>query len=232
MLAACAEDARMPAGDPSNVALQTPGQARQAPIASLDGLLHVGADVAAPADGLPQVARHGEARVSHGPIADGVGAAELVAYLRADAAGYLDPGEEADADDQFIPGGLVLRFAAAPPTVRVAGATPPALLDETVRVVQAINAALPQDWQLRFGGEFVPSEAMEAADGEILVAVRAAGGLACRSGAARAGRISGSRRRATRSSPRETRKLPGGSISSPAGSGSTRRKPKGWRGWA
>ena len=169
MLAACAEDARMPAGDAASVPLQTPRQARQAPIVNLDGLLHVGADVAAPAGGLPHIARHGDARVSHGSIADGVGAAELIAYLRADAAWYLNPGEETGTDDQLIPGGLVLRFAAEPPAVRVAAGTPPELLDETVRVVQAINAALPTDWQLRFGAEFVPAEATEAPDGEILV---------------------------------------------------------------
>ena len=169
MLTACAEDARVPAGDSSHVPLQTSGQARQAPIVNLDGHRHVGADVAAPADGLPQVARHGDTRVSHGSIADGVGAAEVIAYLRADAASYLDPGEEAGTEDELVPGGLVFRFAAEPPTVRVAEGTPPELLDETVRVVQAINAALPRDWQIRFGGAFVPAETTEAPDGEILV---------------------------------------------------------------
>ena len=44
---------------------------------------------------------------------------------------------------QFLPGDLLFRFAAAPPTVRVAEGTPAGLIDETVRVVQAINAALP-----------------------------------------------------------------------------------------
>ena len=64
---------------------QTPLQARQAPIVLLEDSLHVGADVAAPADALGQAAVHGGASVSHGPVQDGVGAAELIAYLRADA---------------------------------------------------------------------------------------------------------------------------------------------------
>ncbi|MDE0382868.1 MAG: hypothetical protein OXI22_03210, partial [Defluviicoccus sp.] len=55
------------------------------------------------------------------------------------------------------------------PRLKNGPGTPPELLDETVRVVQAINAALPTDWQLWFGAEFVPAEATEAADGEILV---------------------------------------------------------------
>ena len=169
MLTACAEETRAPAGDAPAVPLQAARLAQQAPIVTLDGRMHVGADVAAPAGGLPQVARHGEARVSHGSIADGIGAAEVTAYLRADAASYLDPGEEAGTEDELVPGGLVFRFAAEPPTVRVAEGTSPELLDETVRVVQAINAALPEDWQLRFGGAFVPAETTEAPDGEILV---------------------------------------------------------------
>ena len=50
--------------------------------------------------------------------------------------------------------GLVFRFAEAPPTVRV---------------VQAINAALLREWQLRFGPDPLSSVAPEPADGEILV---------------------------------------------------------------
>ena len=93
----------------------------------------MGADVGAAADRLPPVARHGETRVSYGSIRDGVGAAEMTAYLQADAASYLGPGEAGSMDAQLLPDGLVFRFAAMPPTVRVAESTPPELVDETRR---------------------------------------------------------------------------------------------------
>ena len=69
----------------------------------------------------------------------------------------------------MIPDGLVFRFAEAPPTVRVAEGTPAALIDETVRVVQAINAALPREWQLRFGPDPIPGGSLVPDIGEILV---------------------------------------------------------------
>ncbi len=169
LLAACAGGSGSPTADPPALPLQTPLHAHQAPLVSLDGRLHVGADVAAPAERLTPAARHGETRVSHGSIRDGVGAAEVIAYLRADAASFGDQGDGEGADQQPLPDGLLFRFAALPPTVRVAQGTPPALLDETVRVVQAINAALPRHWQLSFGAEPPPVDAPDIPDGDILV---------------------------------------------------------------
>ena len=57
-----------------------------APVIGIDGKLHVGADVAP--GFLPSTAMHGEVSVSHGPVRDGLGANELIAYLSADAASY------------------------------------------------------------------------------------------------------------------------------------------------
>ena len=80
------------------------------------------------------------------------------------------PPDDADRlDVELLPGGLVFRFAATPPTVRVAEGTPAALIDETVRAVQAINASLPREWQLWFSGDTIPTVAPPPADGEILV---------------------------------------------------------------
>ena len=93
---------------------------------------------------------HGEAGISHGTIRDGVGAAEMHAYLEADALTYGGADEAETPDVTVFPDGLVISFAALSPTVRVAEGTSAALIDETVRVVQAINAALPQGWQLGF----------------------------------------------------------------------------------
>ena len=167
-LIACGEGAP-PVREAPGLPLQTALLARQAPLINLDGQLHVGADVAAPAGVLSVVGVHGDASVSHGPIRDGVGAAEVIAYLQADAVSYDTPVDGDDADVQLIPGGLVVRFAATPPTVHVADGTPAALVDETVRVVQAINTALPPVWQLGISPDPIAAGTPGPADGEILV---------------------------------------------------------------
>ena len=149
--------------------LQTPLQSGQAPIVALGDAIHAGADVAPPADALPEAARHGDASVSHGSVQDGIGAAELIAYLEADAAALQDEEGEDGMAVNLIPGGLLLRFAATPPTVYVADRTPPELVDDTVRAVQAINAALPKDWQLRFSRDPATADNIGNPEGKILV---------------------------------------------------------------
>ena len=156
------------APDIPDLPLQTPLLAGQAPIVPLEGTIHVGADVGAAADALTQVDLHGDARISFGSVQDGIGASELIAYLEADAAAFQSQ-EDGSAAVDLLPEGLLLRFGTTPPTVRVADGTPPALIDETVRVVQAVNAALPQDWQLRFSRDPAPAGTLEAAEGEILI---------------------------------------------------------------
>ena len=166
-LIACGGQSTLPVAETPEIPLQTAVLAPQAPVVDLDRRLHVGADVASLAEDLPIVAVHGDTSISHGTIRDGVGAAEVIAYLRADAVSYAAPDNGDGSDVQLLPEGLVFRFAGTPPTVRVAEGTPAALIDETVRVVQAINAALPRAWQLRFGPD--PAVAPAPADGEILV---------------------------------------------------------------
>ncbi len=164
-LAAClhqGDEASVPAGP------DLPLQADQAPVVALGDTIHVGADVAPPADALTEAAIHGAARVSHGSLQDGVGAAELIAYLEADSS--LPPtGEEDTIPADTILEIPLLRFSIDPPTVRVADGTPPELVDETVRAVQAINAALPRDWQLGFSPDPAAAGDLEPADGEILI---------------------------------------------------------------
>ena len=148
--------------------LQTPLQAGQAPVVPLESSLHVGADVGPPAGALAQAALHGDVRISHGSVQDGVGAAELIAYLEADSS--LPPtGEEEGMPADTILEVPLLRFRSEPPTVYVVDGTPPALVDETVRVVQAINAALPRTWQLQFSPDPAPAGALPPADGRIHV---------------------------------------------------------------
>lgn len=168
-LIACSGENTDPVGERPGLPLQAALDAHQAPVVVLDGTLHVGADVAAPSGSLPAVTSHGDASVSHGTVRDGVGAAELIAYLQADAVSYGAMDGADGSDVQLIPEGLVFRFAEAPPTVRVADGTPAALIDETVRVVQAINAALPREWQLQFSPDPMPGGSLVPEDGEILV---------------------------------------------------------------
>ena len=168
-LIACGGESTAPVRTTPELPLQTAVHARQAPVVDLDDRLHVGADIAAPTEGLPIVAVHEDASVSHGTIRDGVGAAEVIAYLQADAVPYGAPDGGDGSDVQLLPGGLVFRFAAEPPTVRVADGTSAVLVDETVRVVQAINTALPRAWQLRFSPDPIAADAPAPADGEILV---------------------------------------------------------------
>ena len=171
-LAACADRATdMSVADIPDLPLQTPLQAYQAPIVPLQTTIHVGADVAASADALQQAGLHGETRVSYGSVQDGIGAAEVIAYLEADAASFLNEQDQNDDPASMVefPGGLFLRFGPVPPTVRVVDGTPPALIDETVRVVQAINAALPIDWQLEVNRDPAPAGTVTLSEGEILV---------------------------------------------------------------
>ncbi|MYD93285.1 MAG: hypothetical protein F4Y02_06265 [Chloroflexi bacterium] len=168
-LIACGGQQTRPGTATPELPLQTAVLAPQAPVVDLDGRLHVGADVASLAGDLPIVAVHGDTSVAHGTIRDRVGAEEVIAYLQADAASYAAPNDGDGSEVQLLPGGLVFRFAATPPTVRVADSTPAELIDEVVRVVQAINAALPSEWQLRFGPDPLAAVAPTPADGEILV---------------------------------------------------------------
>ena len=162
-LAACLhQDDEVPASADPDLPLQTPEQAGQAPTVALGDTIHVGADVAPPADALTQAAAHGDASVAHGTVQDGIGAAELIAYLEADADSYRD-------EQSGMSEGLFLRFGTTPPTVRVADGTPSGLVDETVRAVQAINAALPRGWQLGFGSDPAPAGTVMPSSGEILV---------------------------------------------------------------
>jgi len=94
--------------------LQTPLQAGQAPIVALGDAIHVGTDVAPPADVLSEAAIHGDARVSHGSVQDGIGAAELIAYLAADST-PPETGEEGGMPAVTILEVPLIRFRADPP---------------------------------------------------------------------------------------------------------------------
>ena len=155
------------------VPMQRPAHAIQAPVLELDGIVHVGAAAPPPIEALPPAVRHGAASVHHGELPNAVTRAELIAYLREDALSLVRAGAEEDFDEPLFPDGLLLRFAADPPLVRVAEGTSPELVDEAVRMVQLLNMALPRDWQIAFGDEPGPAGTTDPAPSEIIVAFAA-----------------------------------------------------------
>ena len=118
VLAACFHRTDEPSvRDIPDLPLQTPLQAGQAPVVALGDRVHVGADVAPPAGALREAALHGGATVSHGPVQDGVGATELIAYLEADSRPPQSGGEEDGMPADTILEVPLVRFGMAPPTV-------------------------------------------------------------------------------------------------------------------
>ena len=78
---------------------------------------------------------HGDAEIRHLRLRDAVSRAEVVRYLRADAASNS--------------GNRVRRWGRTPPTVRLATGATEADQVDTMNAVRLINSALPADWQLR-----------------------------------------------------------------------------------
>ena len=172
VLASCThiEDTRVSS---SVLPMQEPAHAAQAPILELDGIRHVGAAAAPPTDALPPAINHGAVFVHHGELPNPVTSAQLVAYLHDDALAYVRAGAEAGNDEQLFSDGLLLRFAADPPLVRVADGTPAELVDEAVRVVQLLNMALPRDWQIGFDDEPGTAGTTDPSPSEIIIAFAA-----------------------------------------------------------
>ena len=126
--------------------LQRPSDAFNAPTIRLGESLHVNPGVAPAPATLPVVGEHGNVRVAYGRVADGVGARKLIEYLSAEA-------EETSG----IRKPYRLRM-----TVRVVEGATPEMVDQTVRAVQWINAALPREHRLGFGDALVPREVAES----------------------------------------------------------------------
>ena len=167
VLTACGGGGDAPLVQYPALPLEEPVYASQAPIVDLEGNLHIGADVAPTDSRLPTVAKHGDTEIHYGQLQDGVGAAQIIAYLEADSGVGMSVDGEDPMGEQVLP--VLIRFGSVAPTVRVAEGTPAELLDETVRAVQLINSALPRHWQLEFSPEPGPAATSEVSNGEILV---------------------------------------------------------------
>lgn len=131
---------------PEGAPLQRPSDALNAPAIHRDGSLRVNPGVAPAPGSVPAVGAHGNVRVAYGRVADGAGARRLIEYLSAEA-------EETSGIRKSYRVRLIVRA--------VEGVTP-AMVDQTVRAVQWINAALPREHRLRFDPALVPREVAEA----------------------------------------------------------------------
>ena len=125
----------------------------------LTGLRHVGADVA-PFGALPAAPSHNGVSVSHGPLQDGVGRDQVVAWLE----------QNADSAKSWGSGFAGLPIHPKLPIVRIVEGASEKHRGYVVRAVQAINAALPSEWQLQIGETAtVPASTEAIADGEVLI---------------------------------------------------------------
>ena len=122
---------------PVALPLQSPFDAPQAPIVSLQAILHIGPDVSPPADELVKAGMHEAVSVSYGRVRDGVGAYAVTAYLN----------QQIDLMSEH-PGFMTFEV---PPTVRLIEGTNAVLADYVVRAVQMINSGLPPERRLLFG---------------------------------------------------------------------------------
>ena len=111
---------------------QKPGNARNAPVAYDGRSLNVNPGIAPAPGSVPAVREHHGVGVAYGVVRDGVGDAHLIEYLREDAQSN----------------GRVGYFGIRPPMVQIVEGAAPGMIDQAVRAVQLINAALPPDWRL------------------------------------------------------------------------------------
>ena len=133
----------LPPEDLPKLPLQGRLQAAQAPIVDLDGLLHVGADIAPPADQLMARGTYHDVAIRAGRVQDGLGADVVIAFLR----------EQNRIGHEAFP---------ARPVVRLAEGTSDQFTDYAVRAVQLLNAALPYEKRMVFSSD--PSTPLASMD--------------------------------------------------------------------
>ncbi len=136
---------RVSGGNLPRLPPQRPADSVHAPLAYLGRSLHVNPGVAPLADAVPIVRDHEGVRVAYGRVIDGVHRDELARSL--------------DVEVETTPGPL--KAFRLKRTVRVVEGATVAMMDQTVRAVQLINAALPREGRFRFDDAPVPMEFVE-----------------------------------------------------------------------
>ena len=139
--------------------LQQPVRSAQASIVDLEGVLHVGANVAPPADQLAAGGAYNGVTVSSGRVLDGVGADRVIEYLEQ----YVNLGEYKNT--------VGLETFSTRPVVRLADGTSDEFAEYATRAVQLINAALPYEKRIVFSRDSAPPLAAiaDVPDGDIFI---------------------------------------------------------------
>ena len=140
----------------------------QAPIVDLRDTLHIGANVAPPAEQLTTAADYNGVAVSSGHVEDGVGADRVLEFLEPHVSGGLSRASEG-----FTYGSNTVGLPTFPgrPTIRLAEGTREEFTEHVVRAIQLINAALPYEKRILFSQEPAPPLAAieNVPDGQIFV---------------------------------------------------------------
>ena len=142
----------LPPGFPFNAYLWMDTTRPGAPVMEFGGSVHVGADVAPPADALAASGGRNEVALSRGTVRDGTGAGDVVRYLRTAASHNLAAGRVT---------GLATFPETPPPTVRIVTGGETRNNDTrfarlAADAVRILNAALPFERQIRFSPHMVP----------------------------------------------------------------------------
>ncbi len=133
----------LPPEDLPKLPLQGRPQAAQAPIVDLGGVLHVGVDIAPPADQLVARGTYNDVAIRAGRVQDGLGADVVIEFLK----------EQNRIGHEAFP---------ARPVVHLAEGTRDVFTDYAVRAIQLINAALPYEKRMVFNSD--PSTPLASID--------------------------------------------------------------------
>ena len=124
-------DARFPPGVRYGLYVNVDNSDDRAPVMEFGPIVHVGADVAPAREALDGTGSRGGAELSVGEVRDGIGAADVLAYLRTIAGGNLE-------------GGLAgLQKWTSAPRVQIVGEADGRFIRLTRDAGQIMNAALP-----------------------------------------------------------------------------------------
>ena len=142
--------------------------AAQAPIVDLEGTLHVGSDVAPPANQLTAMGTYDGVAVSSGRVQDGEGVDRVLEFLETHVGGGPSMAGEAFTFERGITG---LSTFQDRPIVRLAEGTSDEFAAYAVRAVQLINTALPYEERIIFSSDPAPPLAAieDVPDGEIFI---------------------------------------------------------------
>ncbi len=142
--------------------------AAQAPTIDYQETLHVGADVAPPAELLTAGHSYGAIATSSGWVQDGTDAARVIEFLGQHIGVSTS---EAGSGYTFTRTTTGLPTFVDPPTVRLAAGTSDEFAHYAIRAVQLINGALPYEQRIAFSS--IPAPALTAIgnipDGEIYI---------------------------------------------------------------